>query len=572
MLHCNITDGTYAEIFIIWLGADDNGNLITHMKRIWYPKMIYNNIAISDVDVFNNATTMTYLPDKSEFTFTTPSVIAIIGASPFYQEIADRNDAYSGALGNVSTTFGKEAESGTSTSNGVDIHTSVSVGFKNEQDLLGLITIDEVEFKAEVTNAFTKTWADSLSISKGVTYMNNLGDETVDTVVIMTTPYDIYHYKVTGPDGKETEMTVNVPYEPITEQMSVEEYNNIINEKKVENAPIISDDVLKHTVGDPRTYPKSMADIPGATGSLAGNDFISVGRGTANMAEQSIAVTKGSEKTFDYNLDVTASLEITIFEATAGASLGLGYVRSEVTSNSLSTTSSGNVAGLPVEYMNKNYGFKWNLVLYNYNLKLYGSDQTQPCYVVSYLVKPIGSKYPPHIPENLTTVSKSTDSVYLSWDEVEDGAGYIISRSKEIDGTYSDIEKVSGSKSTSFLDDKVDSNTIYYYKVRAYSNVEGIECDPVKGNALYVRTISANTAPQLSYMPGEALDLSALSVKLTYSDDSEKIVYYKDFTDYNLSTGVLDGAILSASDNERKLMVTYDPGAGSTKAAISAGS
>lgn len=578
MLHCNITGGTYAEIFITWLGADEKGKLITHMKRIWNPKMDYYNIDIADVDVYNNSTTLTYLPEKSEFTFTTPTVIAVIGASPFYQELADRSTAYANALGNGSTSFGKGAEVGNSSSKGVDIHAGVSFGFHNEQDLLGIITLDEVNFKVEITNSFTKTYTDSLSISKSVTYINNLidksddsADKSGDSVVIMATPYDIYHYKVTGPDGKEEEeITINVPYEPMIQQMPVEDYNKIITEKNMTNAPIITDEVLNHTVGDPRTYPKSMNEIKGAAGYLLSDEFAPTGRGTTNTREQAIAVTKGSENSFDYNLDVTATLEVTVFVATAGVSAGVGYVSSDVTSNSLSTTSSGSVAGIPVEYTN--YGFKWQLALYNYNLKLNGSDdRTQPCYVVSYLVQPGGSEYPPRMPENLTARAQSTEEVYLSWDKVENSAGYIVSRSAEKNGSYTDIQKIAGNNTTGYVDNKNVKGKTYYYKVRAYNSSEGLASEPVKGSALYVRALSVDSVPRLSYIPGENLDLSGLSLKLTFSDDSIKVISYKDFADYGLKAEIEDGTVLAAADDGRKLMVSLDSGTGSTVTAVSAG-
>lgn len=68
----------------------------------------------------------------------------------------------------------------------------------------------------------------------------------------------------------------------------------------------------------------------------------------------------------------------------------------------------------------------------------------------------------------LTWEEKSTDYITLSWNPVQDATKYQVYRSTS---PYGDYEFVTETYNTEFTDTGLDSNTTYYYKVRAYKVV-----------------------------------------------------------------------------------------------------
>lgn len=70
----------------------------------------------------------------------------------------------------------------------------------------------------------------------------------------------------------------------------------------------------------------------------------------------------------------------------------------------------------------------------------------------------------------ITGITSSNEEVLkISWNKVSGAKGYIISRSTKKDSGYSEIDTVSGEKTTSYTDDTVKAGKTYYYKVEAYN-------------------------------------------------------------------------------------------------------
>lgn len=70
----------------------------------------------------------------------------------------------------------------------------------------------------------------------------------------------------------------------------------------------------------------------------------------------------------------------------------------------------------------------------------------------------------------ITGITSSDEEVLkISWKKVSGAKGYIISRSTKKDSGYSEIDTVSGEKTTSYTDDTVKAGKTYYYKVEAYN-------------------------------------------------------------------------------------------------------
>jgi len=70
--------------------------------------------------------------------------------------------------------------------------------------------------------------------------------------------------------------------------------------------------------------------------------------------------------------------------------------------------------------------------------------------------------------------------------------------------------------------------------------------------------LAIKTQPKLSYSDGDALDLSALVVTLTYEDGSTEDVAFADFAANEITTDMANGKVLSRdTDNGKTITVTW---------------
>lgn len=550
MLHVNKWYGkTY--MYETQCYMSDNGTIKAVLGAVWTEgASTYPHPAICAPDVFNRGVRLQFEPEKSTFAFSNPTVVAVLGATPYYSEL--ENDY--GALGNVGTTYGTESSNESSTSNGVTANVGVSFGFTQGFGILG-IKFGEVSFEAEVNNSFSWAWTSGQSISKNISFTNYYSD---DAVVVMVIPYDIYCFKVYNTETNvESEMVVNIPYSPITKIMPVTDYNNAA--KTITNAPLVGPEVLDHTVGDPRSYPQSSTGLSNVTGEdvlLGGTsaneaeNFVSAGLGNSHT-EQSITTTTTSGKSFDYELDVNIAFNGNLFGVTAGVSAGVGYTRNASTSSSQSTIRTGQVASVPYSQ----YEFQWCLAAYNYNLT--AGSSTQKCLVISYLAKPIGS-YPPAAPGNFRVDSRRLNSTSLKWDQASGAAGYRLYRSPSETGIFSLIKDLPGITSSSFNDTTAAIGTTYFYRMVAYNNKDTM---PVSVNApgLSVSDMTVKTQPKLVYEENDALDLRNLVMTLKYSDNTAEDIAFGGFTG-DITVSVANGTKLVAAQTGIPITIRYVPG------------
>lgn len=534
MMYYNVYQNKDRGTVITACGTTSNGTINVYTgKEVnlgYYP-------AICAPDVFLNGKRLVY--DKAEFTFSDPTIIAVLGATPYYKEIP--NDSYE-ALGNCGTTYGTEKTTEQESEKGVSVHAGVTLGFSVEQSVFGHKVLEE-DFEAKVEASFSNSWSNSKSFSTSIGYT---GYYNQDTVVVSVIPYDIYYYKLYDtehPNG--VEMSINVPYAPQTTTLAVDDYNNVA--KNLPNAPYISSDVLQHTVGDPRTYPSSTKDLTNIKdgqvligGDNRGNQFVSSGIGNSST-EESITTSTSSGVTKEHSVDVDISITVTVLAAKGGVNFGAGYMGSETITNTSSTTRTGSVAAVPKEY--KNYQFQWSLVAYDYDAGTNG--HRQQFNVISYLVKSLG-QIPPAQPDNLVANTSVLDRVSLTWNQVKPTSGspvtgYVISRSDD-GANFTDIATTASIYTCFYNDYDIKEGKRYDYKVAAYCGSaasSGIPTDPVSVTALSVSNISISGQPdKLTYKNGDELKLDGLMVAMKYSDGRSTEVSASRFAVSNLSVSI----------------------------------
>ena len=79
----------------------------------------------------------------------------------------------------------------------------------------------------------------------------------------------------------------------------------------------------------------------------------------------------------------------------------------------------------------------------------------------------------PDVPKNLKAATTSEKKGALTWDAAKGASGYEVMRYSKLDSTESGFVSIGTTETNSFIDDSLETNTTYSYKVRAYTVVNG---------------------------------------------------------------------------------------------------
>ena len=490
----------------------------------------------------------------ASFTMTDPEVVAVLGASPYYKELENE---YGNGLGNVSTTFGtgttKETESGLGTS----VSISATIGFEVEVSAGTFVQTKIGGVEGGVTLSSNLSW--EWSQAEATTLRCSFSSVNSDMVVLTSVPFDLYKYRIHDPgqedDGKIT--IISIPEKPQTSLMNLDDYNELAKELNAQNPEnsiaLVTDGVLKHTAGDPRTYASNIGDIIGAHDYVSSKKVLGVGTGDG-FSELGIAKDNTNSKSFEGEIGIDTYLKVTVGSVFGERHYGGGFNTHITTSITNSTEISGSVANIPSKY--KDYNFSWELAGYKYNLTP-GSNNS--CYVVNYFVH-TGNTIPPSPPQNVQLLNYKHTSARLTWDAVKGATEYRIYRStKKSFNTnlpYAVINQTTDGKWL-FNDTKLNPNQQYYYAISAVKVNEGrpTEVFPVP---VLVEGIDIKTPPKLEYKEGEALDLSTLVLQYNMTDNTQNELPYQDLYKRGILVNIPDGRVLGMEDDGVSIIIT-DP-------------
>ncbi len=155
-------------------------------------------------------------------------------------------------------------------------------------------------------------------------------------------------------------------------------------------------------------------------------------------------------------------------------------------------------------------------LIYSSNGGIYGNP---------YIVPITGSIFvtvtdPPAVPTGVIAESAGSDRIKVSWNTVPDANGYQVYCSTKKSGVYSLVYTASSGSVNSFLHTGRVTSKTYYYKVRAYSIINGVK---VFGN--YAAIASAFPIQAISTYNNMGIDAPSSIVSWKYSSTSIKLVW-----------------------------------------------
>lgn len=127
-------------------------------------------------------------------------------------------------------------------------------------------------------------------------------------------------------------------------------------------------------------------------------------------------------------------------------------------------------SGSSTSYLNT--GLNSNTTYY-YKVKACSGSSNNSCSGYSNVVHATTSSNVPNVPTGLSAVAQSSSSIYIDWNSVSGAYRYRLYKSTSYSGSYSQI--YSGGTS-SYTNTGLNSNTTYYYKVKACSGNSSSSC------------------------------------------------------------------------------------------------
>ena len=447
-------------------GSDSYGAKSIYTKASYYSyedNNIRNYASLSfSLPNTDNDTTILRYTGEHYYTYADPEVLAVLASPPYYADLANGDD--DSQMIESSTSYGTTKGSGSGTSHSNSFSVGVYTSWEKTWSILG-VELASAEAEFSINNTFTWETQKTSSLEYEVTYSTMAG---LDTVVLYSMPIETYVYEATMPDGTTQTMTVNIPYEPSVQTIPLEKYEGI-REAYSDILPDVSS-ALTHTVGDPGSYASSISSLPaGRTQTLVYNGSPStIGQGSQNTQEQSIAMTSEEENSFNYEFAVETKAGAGMGGVKVGVTAGYSHGAGKVHISTAGSSYTGTMNGLPTQAEGYGYTFNWRLVGFLY-------QDRYP--VVTCLVTNVQA--PPLLPENFGANEEETTTtqIALEWDYSGNAAGFVLYRyfqSPSASGFYqigtvegsAYMESSDGVKHYQYIDKGLSPNTGYQYRIQ----------------------------------------------------------------------------------------------------------
>ncbi len=478
-------------------------------------KVVNNSYTLCLANTDNDSSYMTYTGEH-RYTYTDPQVLAVLASPPYFADLLDRDDL-SGNYAESSTTYSSTKGSETSTTQSSTITAGVYVSFEQEFSVFG-VKVASAEAEATVTAGFTWETEHTASLEQTVTYTATSGE---NQVAFYSIPMEIYEYESYVPDGNggynKVLTAVNIPHEACIKLLNLEDYENIAKDYSV--LPSISGNVLKHTLGDPGSYPSSAEScgfpvIAQYTGTPAAVGFTSAGGGAA--ISQEISMSSSNKTSFTKSASIEAKAGAGAGGVTVGVVAGSETGAGSATVSTNGSSFSGELQNMPAEAKAYGYGMNWRIFCYKY------SDGKMEFPVVSYIVSDVSKPAPLPTDFSQNVADTTSNSVTLEWNYDKLVTGFQLYRYYDFpdgSGSYelkyvpftSGVKGEDGSYHFTYTDTGLSPYTEYQYQICTES-----ASNPTR--SIYSEPISCRTKTDRGYPEIETEGLTPEGVLPIYPD------------------------------------------------------
>ncbi|MCI5687785.1 MAG: SH3 domain-containing protein [Emergencia sp.] len=164
---------------------------------------------------------------------------------------------------------------------------------------------------------------------------------------------------------------------------------------------------------------------------------------------------------------------------------------------------------------------------YYYKVKAFSKENNQPYYGAESAVLTAATKVSK--PTGVKQYGTAKTSITVTWKKVYGASGYQIYRSTAKNGKYSKVKTITSGNTLKWKDERKSSGTEYYYKIRAYKSVGGMNRN---GDFTSAVTLHTKMASKLTVKTKAAVNLrssagTAYSKKITVPKNKTFTVLYK---------------------------------------------
>lgn len=421
----------------------------------------------------DNDTSLLSYTGKHYVTYSDPAVLAVLASPPYFADLA--RDDLSGSYMSSETSYTASSGSGSGSTHSHTLSLGLYVSFQH--DFLVPVTgtkVGGMEAEASYTTNLTWEKTHTSTLEQSISYATSAGE---DAVAFYSIPVETYVYtslvpildttgNVVGYD--EQHMSVNIPHTAAVKVLPLETYERIAADYP--ELPQIAGDVLRHTVGDPSTYPNSPGGFKEA--KVFQGDWSGVNYGAGSISQE-LTMTEETESSFTHAHNIEAKIGAGpgdfIFGRTFGYEYGSGTA--QVTTNGSSFAST--MYNMPLEAEPYHYYCAWKLFCYEYSK---GSSSFP---VVSYLVTDVTA--PPKLPQDFQqdVAGTTADQISMEWSYTGAVAGFQLYRYYEFPdggGSYElafvpasaavGADPGSGTRYYKYVDYGLDDYAQYNYQIQ----------------------------------------------------------------------------------------------------------
>lgn len=371
------------------------------------------------VDIDNDGLKLGYA--GKTYAYTDPEVVAILQAAPYFSEADNAGQT----TYTISTSYTKTSTSSNSVSFGVGVTSEIEAG----------------AYRGGVEAGYALDWEESfekaLTTTKSIAF--TAGEK--DTVIVQRTPVTIYAYAIwdddinywqTKADGTPVILYVEVPIGPAYYQLTVDKYNEFVDEYadymkgkgSVSTLSKITDSVIPlNADGNPQNYYHRWTSA-GTGGKAISDDSFALSTGDSSITssvdiEESFTEGTSMSHGFHFSTQHGAEIPFRLFKATVQIYFELDYSHStgHYTTEGKAKGSSGTVNNvkvsneLPAEIASQ-YGFNWQFGLWESSVQKDASGDNIYIPVLGYVTTNVTAPAAP-VTDLKSTVN--SNKVKLSW-------------------------------------------------------------------------------------------------------------------------------------------------------------